>query len=209
MPDARLPSPETHDHIESLSRDECARRLAAQGVGRIGVSSHGKVAVFPVNYVVHGDDVVVRVRGEGELGEATHGTYVAIEIDHADSMYHEGWSVLVQGRCTHVTDPDALERALPPAPPPLGWPRSRHLSSGGHGVNQRAPHPPPRELTRHTQRAAAHAAQPASPVSTTAVTIRTVAMLTTRSRLCPLTTARAATAQRASSAPTPTDRASW
>jgi uncharacterized protein len=109
MPDIRIPSPEAHDHIESLSRDECTRRLAAQGVGRIGVSSHGKVAVVPVNYVVHGDDVIVRVRGDGELGEATHGTYVAIEIDHADSMYHEGWSVLVQGRCTHVTDPDELD----------------------------------------------------------------------------------------------------
>ena len=109
MPELRLPSPETHDHIESLPRDDCARRLAAHGVGRIGVSSHGKVAVFPVNYLVHGDDVVVRVRSDGELGEATHGTYVAIEIDHTDSMYHEGWSVLVQGRCSHVTDPDELE----------------------------------------------------------------------------------------------------
>jgi len=108
MPEAR-PSASNHDHIESLSRDECARRLAAHGLGRIGVSSHGRVAVFPVNYVVHGDDVVVRVRRDGELGEATHGTYVAIEIDHADSMYHEGWSVLVQGRCAHVTDPDELD----------------------------------------------------------------------------------------------------
>ena len=109
MPDVHLPGPATHDHIESLSPDECARRLAAHGVGRIGVSSHGKVAIFPVNYVVHGDDVVVLVRHDGELCEATHGTYVAIEIDHADSMYHEGWSVLVQGRCTHVTDPDELD----------------------------------------------------------------------------------------------------
>ena len=116
MPDE--PGSPTHDHIESLPRDVCAQRLAAHGVGRIGVSSHGKVAVFPVNYVVHGEDVVVRVRHNGEIGEATHGTYVAIEIDHVDSMYHEGWSVLVQGRCTHVTDPDELTalRRLPLLP---------------------------------------------------------------------------------------------
>ncbi len=109
MPDVRVPISESHDHIETLSLDECVRRLAAHGVGRIGVSSHGKVAVFPVNYVMHGDDVVVRVRRDGALGEATHDTYVAIEIDHADSIYHEGWSVLVQGRCTHVTDPQELD----------------------------------------------------------------------------------------------------
>ena len=69
----------------------------------------GASAIFPVNYVVDGDSVVVRVRHDGVLDEATHGTSVAIEIDHADSMYHEGWSVLVQGRCTHVTDPDELD----------------------------------------------------------------------------------------------------
>jgi len=104
--------PASHDHIESLGRDECVRRLAAHGVGRIGVEAHGKVAIFPVNYVVHADSVVVRVRRDGGLDNTTRGTSVAIEIDHADSLYHEGWSVLVQGRCTHVTDAgelDALE----------------------------------------------------------------------------------------------------
>ena len=97
------------DHIESLERGECIRRLAAHGIGRIGVAPHGKVGIFPVNYLVDGDSVVVRVRPHGGLDEATRGSFVAIEIDHADSMYHEGWSVLVQGSCTHVTDPDDLD----------------------------------------------------------------------------------------------------
>jgi len=109
MPEAEGPAPASHDHIESLERGECIRRLAAHGVGRIGVESHGKVAIFPVNYVVDGASVVVRVRHDGELDEATRDTFVAIEIDHADSLYHEGWSVLVQGRCTHVTGSDELD----------------------------------------------------------------------------------------------------
>jgi uncharacterized protein len=109
MSDVDLPASASHDHIEILERDECIRRLAAHGVGRIGVVSRGKVAVFPVNYLVDGDSVIVRVRRDGGLDEATRGTFVAIEIDHADSMYHEGWSVLVQGRCAHVTDPEELD----------------------------------------------------------------------------------------------------
>ncbi len=98
----------SHDHIETLERDECVRRLAAHGVGRIGVAHRDGVGIFPVNYVVDGDSVVVRVRPDGELDEATRDSPVAIEIDHADNMYHEGWSVLVQGQCTHVTDPREL-----------------------------------------------------------------------------------------------------
>jgi uncharacterized protein len=100
---------DSQDHIESLERGECIRRLAAQGIGRLGVAPHGKVGIFPVNYLVDGDSVVVRVRPHGGLDEATRGSFVAIEIDHADSLYHEGWSVLVQGSCSHVTDPDELD----------------------------------------------------------------------------------------------------
>ncbi len=101
-------APATPDHLERLERDECIRRLEAHGVGRIGVVAHGSVGIFPVNYAVAGDSIVVRVRHDGVIEKGTHGTAVAIEIDYADSMYHEGWSVLVQGRCEHVSDPDEI-----------------------------------------------------------------------------------------------------
>ena len=78
-------------------------------MGRIGVQSGGKVLIFPVNYSVDGDSIIVRARRAGGLDEATCDAFVAFEIDHADSQYHEGWSVLVQGRCTHVTDAAEIE----------------------------------------------------------------------------------------------------
>ncbi len=99
----------SHDHLESLGRDECIRRLEAHGVGRIGVQPHGRIAIFPVKCVVDGDSVIVLVRLGGGLDSSTDGTFVAIEIDHADSLSHEGWSVLVQGRCAHVSDPIELQ----------------------------------------------------------------------------------------------------
>jgi nitroimidazol reductase NimA-like FMN-containing flavoprotein (pyridoxamine 5'-phosphate oxidase superfamily) len=98
----------SHDHLEGLEREECVRRLQEHGVGRIGVVAGGRVGIFPVNYTLDGDSVVVRVRHDGELDEATRDAFVALEIDHADPLYHEGWSVLVQGRCSHVTDPEEL-----------------------------------------------------------------------------------------------------
>jgi hypothetical protein len=79
-----------HDHLEALERDECIRRLETHGVGRLGVATRGGIGIFPVNYVVDGDNLVVRVRRDGVLDEGTDGTVVAVEIDEADSMYHEG-----------------------------------------------------------------------------------------------------------------------
>jgi uncharacterized protein len=96
------------DHLEPLRREQCLARLRPQGVGRLGVEVGGRPAIFPVNYAVDGETIVVRVRREGALDAATSGTPVAFEVDEADSLYHEGWSVLVQGRSTHVTDPDEL-----------------------------------------------------------------------------------------------------
>jgi len=101
-------TPDHPDHLERLERDECIRRLESHGLGRIGVVAQGSVGIFPVNYVVAGDSIVVRVRHDGVIEKGTHGTVVAIEIDHADSMYHEGWSVLVQGHCVHISDPDEI-----------------------------------------------------------------------------------------------------
>lgn len=85
------------------------QRLRTHGVGRLGVECSGKVAIYPVNYTVDGNAIVIRVRRAGELDEATRDKTVAFELDHADTLYHEGWSVLVQGRSSHVTDPCQLE----------------------------------------------------------------------------------------------------
>jgi len=112
-PGAHLPAPgpaegPAHEHLQAMRRDECLLRLRAHGVGRLGVRSGDGVAVFPVNYAVADDSVVVRVRRGGALDAATRDARVALEIDHADTLYHEGWSVLVVGPCTHVSDPDEL-----------------------------------------------------------------------------------------------------
>jgi nitroimidazol reductase NimA-like FMN-containing flavoprotein (pyridoxamine 5'-phosphate oxidase superfamily) len=84
--------------------------LKAHSVGRIGATLRGRPIVYPVNYVVHGGAVVIRTRAGGDIDLATNDAWTALEIDEADGVYHEGWSVLVVGRATHVSDPAELAR---------------------------------------------------------------------------------------------------
>jgi nitroimidazol reductase NimA-like FMN-containing flavoprotein (pyridoxamine 5'-phosphate oxidase superfamily) len=91
------------DHLEALDRAECMLRLEAHGVGRIGVTIRDRPAIYPVNYTVDGGAILFVTRRGGDLDLATDGTLAAFEIDGADSLYHEGWSVLVSGRCFHIT----------------------------------------------------------------------------------------------------------
>lgn len=100
-----------HDHLESIDRDECLRRLRARGVGRLGVLAAGGVEIFPVNYVVDGDSIVMRVRRGGVIDDAAPHAPVALEIDDVDGLSHEGWSVLVGGACTEVLDPAERDAA--------------------------------------------------------------------------------------------------
>ena len=96
------------DHLEELTRDECMLRLRAHGVGRIGARLRGRPVVYPVNYVVHDGAILFRTRPGGDLDVATRGEWAAFEIDGADHLYHEGWSVLVVGAASHITDADEL-----------------------------------------------------------------------------------------------------
>ena len=71
-------------------------------MGRIGAIVCGRPVVYPVNYAIHDGAIVFRTRRGGELDSATNGEVAAFEIDGVDHLYHEGWSVLVVGRCCPV-----------------------------------------------------------------------------------------------------------
>ena len=78
-------------------------------MGRIGAIVCGRPVVYPVNYAIHDGAIVFRTRRGGELDSATNGEVAAFEIDGVDHLYHEGWSVLVVGRCCPVNDVAELE----------------------------------------------------------------------------------------------------
>ena len=97
--------------LQMLSPSECEQLLARTTVGRVGISIGALPVVLPVNYAMLDGDVVVRTGAGTKLDAALAGAVVAFEVDHVDPIYHEGWSVLVQGRATEIADPADIERA--------------------------------------------------------------------------------------------------
>jgi len=98
---------------EILGLGEC-RRLLALGAkekrpGHVGVPQEHAPLVLPVDYRMHGPDVIVLV-GDHLSAEMTSAQAVALQVDGV----HEGhpWSVLVRGPAVEV-EPDAIGDDLP------------------------------------------------------------------------------------------------
>jgi nitroimidazol reductase NimA-like FMN-containing flavoprotein (pyridoxamine 5'-phosphate oxidase superfamily) len=94
-----------------ICEDECRRRLADRGVGRVAVSVGALPAVFPVNYALLDNDVVFRTRPGSTLDPPESGAVVAFEVDHVVTMSHIGWSVMIVGVAHRISDSATLRRA--------------------------------------------------------------------------------------------------
>jgi nitroimidazol reductase NimA-like FMN-containing flavoprotein (pyridoxamine 5'-phosphate oxidase superfamily) len=102
-----------------LDRDECVRLLRGAAVGRLVFTFRALPEVFPVNFRVHGDGVVVRVAAASRAAEGALDTVVAFEVDEIDAVDRTGWSVTVLGRSSEILDP--AERAEVLALPLVAW----------------------------------------------------------------------------------------
>lgn len=89
-----------------LDADECMDLLSDHGIGRIAVTTDEGPAVVPVNYGVLDGDIVFRTARSAAPALAV-GRRAAFEVDRADEALSEGWSVLVVGPASAVTDPEA------------------------------------------------------------------------------------------------------
>lgn len=99
--------------LVTLSREECLRLLRRHHVhvARLGVvDTDGHPLVLPVNYRMDGDAVVIRTDPTSPLAGQAAGQPVAVEVDDVDPAWQEGWSVLVQGTATVVTEEAELVR---------------------------------------------------------------------------------------------------
>jgi nitroimidazol reductase NimA-like FMN-containing flavoprotein (pyridoxamine 5'-phosphate oxidase superfamily) len=88
------------DRLEILPAAECRGLLAANTLGRIGITSGGLPVILPVRYRYE-DGVITFQTGPGmKLRSAESGEVLAFEIDGYDRDVNEGWSVVVQGRAS-------------------------------------------------------------------------------------------------------------
>jgi nitroimidazol reductase NimA-like FMN-containing flavoprotein (pyridoxamine 5'-phosphate oxidase superfamily) len=96
--------------IERLSDGECLRLIASVPVGRIVYTLRALPAVEPVNFAVHGGDIVFRTEPGGQLAAALRQAVVAFEADELDIGRRDGWSVTIVGTAREVTDPADMAR---------------------------------------------------------------------------------------------------
>ncbi|MFD4975133.1 pyridoxamine 5'-phosphate oxidase family protein [Streptomyces sp. NPDC058424] len=106
-----------NDGFRELGRQECLRLLAKAPVGRIVHTRHALPAVLPVNFALDGDGAVLLcTSATSELVRAIDGAVVAFEADEVDAVAHSGWSVVVTGPASVVTDPAEHRRLLHSGP---------------------------------------------------------------------------------------------
>src|SRR3954451_11987355 len=97
--------------LEVLSREESLRLLSSVRVGRLALSLGALPVIFPVNFGVIDESVMVRSGTGTKLDAALAGAVVAFEADDVGQWTHVGWSVMVQGIAVVVAAPNEVERA--------------------------------------------------------------------------------------------------
>src|SRR5215470_3881899 len=95
---------------QELTKSECFALLSGERLGRVAVVDDQGPIVFPVNFVLDRNMVVFRTDEGTKLDAAARGSRVAFEIDGTDEAARSGWSVLIRGETTEVTDPAELAR---------------------------------------------------------------------------------------------------
>ncbi|WP_406187782.1 pyridoxamine 5'-phosphate oxidase family protein [Streptomyces sp. NBC_01006] len=118
--------------MRELDRSEALRLVATVSLGRIVFTQHALPAVRPVNHLVEGEDIIVRIHDDGALASLVApadvlGVVVAYEADAIDPVTHLGWSVVVTGYACPVADPDEAARFAALLRPWVGRPMTRTL----------------------------------------------------------------------------------
>jgi hypothetical protein len=128
-------TPPPEDRLEVLDRTECLELLASVDVGRLAWACvDGCVEVRPVNFVLSGDDIVIRCRAGAMLDAVRSGRTVTFEADELEPALRAGWSVLVVGTAREISPDADGGRWAAPAAPWAGGPRPHIVHIHGEEV---------------------------------------------------------------------------
>lgn len=86
--------------VTVLDADACWERLGSQVVGRVVTRVADLVDIFPVNYAVDGESIVIRSAEGTKLAEMTISSDVLFEVDQYTDT--EAWSVVVRGKARRL-----------------------------------------------------------------------------------------------------------
>lgn len=105
--------------VKPMASHECERLLRAGVFGRIVLPTPTRTEMFPVNYAVMSDAVLIRTSPGSLLDRYADGAELLVEIDEVDHERWLGWSVVVRGIGERVDEADLTpgERGSPGPPP--------------------------------------------------------------------------------------------
>ncbi len=128
----------TGGKIIELDRAESLELLTAKKVGRIGFLAEQGPVVLPMNYVFTGNHIIVRTVAFGVLARSAIDQKVAFEVDDVDDFLEAGWSVLVTGAGTLLSDDQLQQLKSGASPDPWAeGPRTLFLSIACEQVSGR------------------------------------------------------------------------
>jgi nitroimidazol reductase NimA-like FMN-containing flavoprotein (pyridoxamine 5'-phosphate oxidase superfamily) len=87
-----------------LDTDRCWELLDTHVVGRVGFTSGDEQMILPVSYVVDKGHILIRTGRTDIFDKLEVGAPIAFEIDDTDRLFEAGWTVLVKGRASEITD---------------------------------------------------------------------------------------------------------
>ncbi|MEN8651911.1 pyridoxamine 5'-phosphate oxidase family protein [Streptomyces sp. 21So2-11] len=101
--------------MQPLERGEALRLLGSVSLGRLVFTQQALPAIRPVNHVLDGEDIIIRLSDGAALASLTRPAggpkaVVAYEADVIDPDRHLGWSVVATGYAQFVDDPADVER---------------------------------------------------------------------------------------------------
>ena len=109
-----IASDEPSDILELLDRATCLGLLAGIDVGRVawaeGGSAGGTIMVFPLNFVVDGDEIVMRTSSDVICAQVAAKHRLTFQADDFEPAIRCGWTVLASGPVEVVTEPAEVER---------------------------------------------------------------------------------------------------
>jgi nitroimidazol reductase NimA-like FMN-containing flavoprotein (pyridoxamine 5'-phosphate oxidase superfamily) len=98
----------TQRELEILAEQECFDLLAHVAVGRLIYTDEQGPAAVPVNFSLHGRDLLMRVHG-GVKAAAVQQPVLGFEADQIDDDQRAGWSVLLRGVARVVPQSEVAE----------------------------------------------------------------------------------------------------
>ncbi len=97
--------------LDIIEAEECWALAATKSVGRLAVAIKNRPDIFPVNYRVVDNGLLLRTAPGVKLAAATLGAGIAFEIDEFDEAVHHGWSVVIHGTAHELEGLDELLEA--------------------------------------------------------------------------------------------------